>query len=141
MSSYLVVDDDCYHGKHGKRGERRSQLEPDQIWHLVRHPLDVIGSLAHAMHVGWWRWQERHTGIAWDMQPAIERAGRFWLAWNRLIEPQTQHRVQVERVSSVSVEIGDTPGAQRVPLAALDVVTAAFIRKKAEWYGYDLEGM
>lgn len=156
VSSYFAVDADRYHGPHERRQERRGNVVADQVWHLVRHPLDTIGSIASRMSPRWWRWQEPHTGVSPEISEP-ERAARFWVRWMEKIEadPAVSWRIRIEDANdlreeiarrlradrigdAVSTDIGDTRGAKRAELFHVELTTAAQIEKRAAEYGYTL---
>lgn len=157
VSSYMAVYDDAYHGRHGRLGEQKHQGMAGEVWHLLRHPLDTIGSIAGGMWRGWWLWQERHTGLAGIDQP--ELAARFWLAWQQKIEadPEVRWRLRVEDVErdwhliqarldigrpppeAFNPAIGHSSRSRRISLAELPGPVAEQVSKRAAEYGYSLE--
>lgn len=148
-----MVEDAEYHGKHAVRGECRRDVVAEQVWHLLRHPLDTVGSLAHAMARRWWLWQQKHTGLGPDLPPA-ERAARFWLDWTERCARQSNWWLRVEDAQrcwpeilerlalppqpcpALSTQLGDTRGAERVSLEMLEPMTAARLVQMASRYGY-----
>ena len=86
VSSYFVADDYWYGGKEHMGGRLRD-FAFDHVWHQVRHPLAAISSIANLCPVSWWHWQEKHTGVSYDLPP-IERGTAAWLAFNELAERQ-----------------------------------------------------
>jgi len=111
VCSMLAVDDWFYPNQYVFRGQRRSSLAPDLVWHIVRHPLAVISSISGwgglGVNPAWWAWQERHTGIApdrpWNDLSAVDKialASRFYVSWNEIIEndPSVTLRFNVEAV-------------------------------------------
>ena len=159
VSSFLAVDDYYYHGRHLDGG--RDAYEWGTVLHQVREPLACIGSIAGALaenRISWWHWQERHTGISYRLAP-VERAARFWLAWNRICEPQAALTYRLEAMREAWPEIArhtgiDTPFPEnvdpiavsertRVPtswdyLKSLDEGLCEEIARTAERYGYEV---
>ena len=93
--------------------------------HLVRHPLDVINSMVGIRlfddeDVTEERkpYQEfiREHSTAWDEASPVERAMRFYVEWNRKIEPYAHKRVRVEDVSGADlVDMFRYAGAMHAP--------------------------
>lgn len=111
--------DDYYYWISGHQSHRRAHLEPDLVFHQVRHPLAAIGSLATMNKGGFWHWQEKHTGISGDMDRVV-RAARFWLEWNRICEaqrPDFTYRIEdlpwVELCARLGLRHQPLPGISR----------------------------
>lgn len=97
MSSYYTVDDYWYQGPHGQ--DRRSHYTWENVWHLVRHPLKTINSIANEMPVAWWHWQQVHTGISLD-EPKLVRSMKFWCDWSERSDAQAQRRIRLEDIDA-----------------------------------------
>lgn len=151
VSAFFAVDDYYYPAKHR---ERRGDFAFENVWHLVRSPLRVIGSLAGRMSRGFWHWQQVHTRIRGDLPP-VERAMRFWLAWTAKCDAIAQHRILFEdlpsRFSWLLTELGvarsSTPSVPHVgqsahadldwqSLASVDKRLARMVSARARIYGY-----
>ena len=113
VSSLFVADDYYYPGQ--DPGGRRSEFAFDHVFHQTRHPLAAIASIAAFMPITWWHWQEKHTGVSYDLPP-LSRAARAWLGFNRLAEDaDPELRFRVEALPEVWPEVasrlslGETP--------------------------------
>lgn len=132
-------------------------MEFDHIFHIVRHPLKCIASMAAVLKPVWWHWQQAHTGIKDYRQPL--RSMLFWLAWNEIIEPQAEFRFQMECFKEAMPEIcarlgieqqelpdvaqpvahkHDHPPYEWADLFNADRRIAEQIQKKAIQYGYEV---
>ncbi|WP_017972520.1 hypothetical protein [Actinopolyspora halophila] len=65
--------------------------------HLVRPPLDVIGSLVGRRmldggHESFAAFVHAHAPEVFEHPPGVERAAAYWLAWNRMVEPHAHLR-------------------------------------------------
>ena len=100
------------------------------VVHLVRHPLDVINSLTgigfftdeqHGPYVGHAR---AHVDLPED---PVEAAMRFYVEWNRMIEPYADQFIRVEEASGEDFStIAYAAGARHSPVdfqEALSVIS------------------
>lgn len=108
-------------------GSSSDEVDFGLVVHLVRHPLDVIGSLANSV-LGT-KDEERFLEYArrFVLVPpytAITQATWFWVGWNKLtsaLNPDIVHRVEdgvddlVERISSYDCFPKITPKRGDVP--------------------------
>lgn len=161
VCSFFAVDDYYYGGAHAKALKggvrpRRGAITFDHVWHLVRHPLLFVESLLTGpLGIAWWHWQEKHTGVSFDMDPT-ERAAKFWLRWNEIVEPQAKWRFRIEDFDqlwpNVTARLGLPPCemtdsvAERLGQQTTRRVSVAWedlgdlqepVRLKAQEYGYE----
>jgi hypothetical protein len=161
ICGHLAVDDYWYssHWRMRTGLVRRSELEFDETWHQVRHPLSVIESIETGPNLEFWHFQEKHTGVSWDDKP-IERVARYWLAWNDVIESNDiDFRFRIEDIDAAWPEmcrrfgieaerpsVGSDYGAvplkklkrerERVEWSDLGIYEEP-VRLKAKEYGYE----
>lgn len=142
VSSYFVVDDYWYQGAHSRnRHERRSEFKFDHVWHQVRHPLNVIGSMFghNVLLRNWWHWQEKHTGISFDSPPLV-RAARFWIDWNEKIGAQNPDiRYRIEDIEFVWPELMERLGMQGTDLPPVDKKTNSRPHEPVTWRDLQIE--
>lgn len=154
VSSYMVVEGPITHGRHAQAGETRADAKPDQVWRLLRHPLDTIGSIASGMHRSWWRWQERFTDVHPEREPAAERAARFWLCWQHRMDrdmeisltipveeaeihwPEIAQRLAVDSTFPRIDRIGHAPRSERLDLAHIETSTRQRVLAQMARHGY-----
>lgn len=122
MVSGLAAADDWYYL--GKNVRRTSELGLAAVIEQVRHPLSVIPTLAVAMKPNFWHWQEKHTGIAGDMEPVIRRAALYWLRWQDVVAVcRPEWRFRIEDIATVWPELLDR---LELPQGELPVVSATY---------------
>ena len=71
----------------------------DVIVHQVREPLATIGSVLTISEESW-RFIARHTLVTLEM-PILERAARYWVQWNQLVEKKAQFTYRIENLEAV----------------------------------------
>lgn len=71
----------------------------DYTFHQVRHPLDVMASVA-SFRPSSWSFIARYLPLRDDDSAAV-RAGRYWLGWNLEAEKLTDRRYRVEDVGEM----------------------------------------
>lgn len=70
----------------------------DVMIHVVRHPLGVIASTAFTDMNGAVEWQSRFIDV--DLQASrVRQAVQTYIGWNKMIEPQADVRIPVERAA------------------------------------------
>lgn len=149
---YAVETDTVpFHSVDGNKG--RNHYNFDKIIHVVRHPLHVIASTAFTDMNGAIEWQAKFVPVTAPPEHRIRQAVQTWLGWNKLIEPQADYRVNVEKAENMLPKLlGETvlqdappPNVNARPHALLGwarVETACVgdefprIWKMAEKYGY-----
>lgn len=106
VSPFLAFEDFWYPGSHGGR---RSHYQFERTWHLVRHPLRTIASLATpgSLSGEFLHWQEKHTKIPGDLEPALLRAALLWVAWVEACGALATWTVPIERLPELWPEILD----------------------------------
>lgn len=107
VSHYFSVDSEWYPAapwqeKQGKKhvGERRSDYEFEHVWHVVRHPLKVIPSIARIFGGVDWEFYEDNGVIPRGIEPVMRRSMAFYLAQNNICEAQAEYRFRIEDVAS-----------------------------------------
>ncbi len=98
-SCFLAVDD--YYYPNTGHNRVRARFGYEQTWHQVREPLTCISALVAgigSVEQPFWRWQEKHTGIEGNMEPALKKCALFWVAWNGMVKPDWRYRVEDIRV-------------------------------------------
>lgn len=113
ISSFFTVDD-YYYCRGAHRDGRRSAWTFDVMAHQVRHPLGVIASLADYRYAPWWHWQEKHTGVSFDLAP-VERATEFWLRWTSLADDVAPMRYQIEQPKGAWAYFAEKFGLGEMP--------------------------
>lgn len=96
VSSYFGMNVDLYEGRHLRP---RRDYEFEHVWHLMRHPLNVIASMMSPSAKSW-RWFYEAVGI--ETRHGFSDLADLWIRWNRQIEcdfPQAR-RVKIERLES-----------------------------------------
>lgn len=86
----------------------------EHVYHLVRDPGEVIPSMVTNLRDNFWHWQEKHTGILGDTEPAELKAGLFWLVWNGIVEenlPQAR-RIRIEDWASEWPKMANALGVE-----------------------------
>lgn len=67
-------------------GGTRSDIEPKYVFHVVRHPIDAIASMAYTVREApAWDYIARYT-LVQRAAPRLVRATQSVIAWNRLIQ-------------------------------------------------------
>ena len=130
----------------------------DTVLHQVRDPVKVVASM-QTFGEATWLYMSEHTGVSMD-QPALARAMRGYIEWNRLIEPRAEWRFRIEELPEVfdefcrrvgvdprpmpevTRESRDARGARYTPvtwedLRAQDAPLANELAVMARAYGYD----
>jgi hypothetical protein len=75
-------------------GPAPSEYRFDYIFHLVRHPLSAIPSIATFKGRAW-DYISRHIDIDKD-DPVLLRSAKYWLYWNAMVEDKTSDRIRIE---------------------------------------------
>lgn len=95
MVSSLAAVDDFYYVN--QVVPATSSLDFDHVWLQTRDPLLAIPSIAKALRIDFWRWQEKHTHVPGDLEPRLLRAMLFWTSWipkARSRHPEWQYRLE-----------------------------------------------
>lgn len=92
----VATDTVCFHTAEQNRG--RNHYDFDVMIHVVRHPLGVIASTAFTDMNGAIDWQAGFIDVDLDADP-VRQAVQTYIGWNRLIEPQADVRIPVERAA------------------------------------------
>lgn len=156
MVSSLAAVDDFYYVN--QVVPKTSTIRFEHEWLQLRDPRSAIPSIAKALRIDFWHWQEKHTHVPGDLEPALLRAALFWCAWIPKClarKPQMTYRVEdmerawplmlatlglAEDLPLMTRELGRfTSGATRVTyddLLALDRNVGGQVLKLAEELGY-----
>lgn len=146
VSCLFAVDDFWYPGGHQ---ERPSQLRFDHVFHMVRHPLAAVASLALLERKDFWHWTQLHTGLRYEEEGPLRHAAKFWLRWNELVEklnPEWTFRVESDFWAELCERIGlglrERPDVRRhesshpaIGWESLEELAPA-LQRAAERYGY-----
>ncbi len=113
ISCFLAVDEDAYPTGHAPYWDR----EVDEIWHITRHPLDCIASMAARIPHHFWVWQLQFTGLhPGRFRSRREFAAHFWVAWNEYVEERRPDwRFRVEDMEQVWPEMWKRAGLGEAP--------------------------
>jgi hypothetical protein len=144
----FTVDDFLYPGAHA--AERPSTVRWDHVWHLVRHPLPTIASLAEMNRPHFWHWTQVHTGRSYEEDGPARYAAHFWCDWNRRAEDRADCMLRLEDISEwwpkkamelgldESVEIPHEGESKHETLLWGDIRDVPEVAQLAARYGYEV---
>ena len=153
-----------WHNRHGVQEYVQAKLPVEEFrqrLQVTRHPLKVIGSVTEKwrLHGMIWRHvRENLPGLDDKTEPSLEIASRYWLQWNKALEPIVSDRLRLEDIArdpellfsaigkrywrrhdAVRTEV-NTSGTTRYPawdeIRTLGVPLYDELRDKAASYGY-----
>lgn len=147
VNAAFAVDDFWYPGNNP---DRPSRVRFDHVFHVVRHPLFCIASMASMNNPRFWHWTQLHTGLCFeDYESPLQHAARFWVKWNELVEklsPQWRFKIESDFWPELCDRLGlgerelpevDKHRSQHGSLAWADLGDAERgVREMAERYGY-----
>jgi hypothetical protein len=116
----------------------RQHYEFDQIIHLVRNPLDTIGSLASEMSQAFWEWQEEHSNIAiYAENPKIDRIAAFWVFWTDGCQHLCDSTIKLESIQHLGPVQGKAVH-KRAEVKIADLGDQGkMVMDRMELYGYN----
>jgi hypothetical protein len=100
----------------------------EQVFHQVRHPLDVIASVA-TFGPESWSYIYANTPCTRD-EPLLVRAARYWLGWNERVETIASWRYRIESLPTLFPELCERLGVDANPSVLARVATDVNTRRR-----------
>jgi len=114
----------------------RQHYEFDRIIHLVRNPLDTIGSLQCEMTPIWWEWQKFHTNVEITDPSDLEKVAAFWVCWTDGCQRLADASIKLEHIRHLGQPEGVGVAARsEVKIHDLGAMQET-VEQRMEFYGY-----
>jgi hypothetical protein len=114
VSCFFAVNDFWYPGNHPPY---RDQWTFDHYWHQVRDPRKVLPSMVVALQGHFWHWQEKHTGVPGDLEPALVRAGKIWVWWTEhILSTNPDWTYRIEDIDALWPQMRERLGVEAFPM-------------------------
>jgi hypothetical protein len=86
-------------------GDSRSRYRFDHIFHQVRHPLKVIGSVYATEHRRSFEFFQKHIPEIKPEDSRLTQCAKYWYYWNLKAEAQAEWTYRVEELDSIWGEL------------------------------------